>query len=287
MFKKLFSYIQLTKPSIMLLVLFTGGTALVVEGAVLSRPFDVLLILLGLYLTGGGANALNQCFERDLDAQMERTRKKRPLPLGKLTTVEAFVFSTTISIAGVLLFGLLFNWLSALIVFSTILFYSLFYTLWLKPNTPQNIVIGGIAGSMAPIIAWAAVTGSISLTPVILFLIVFFWTPPHFWALALYYKDDYKLLKMPMMPVIKGDDSTLSQMLLYSFLLFGVTLLLIFTDFGMIYFVIAVTSGAVFVWKCFVTKRLKTRKSYIGFFKYSILHLFLLFTIIIINGLTS
>lgn len=184
-----------------------------------------------------------------------------------------------------MVFGFLLNWFSAFLALGTILFYSLFYTLWLKPNTAQNIVIGGIAGSMGPVIAWAAAAGSLSAVPVLLFLIVFFWTPPHFWALALYYKDDYKEINMPMMPVVKGEDSTLTQILVYSLLLFVVTMLLAFVSFSYVYMTAAVLSGALFVQKCFITRKKKSRGRYIDLFKYSIVYLFILFAAIIFDGI--
>ena len=215
---------------------------------------------------------------------MKRTKERRPLPKGVLSPSEALVFSVTLSVAGVLVFGLVFNMLSALFALGTILFYSLFYTLWLKPNTAQNIVIGGIAGSMAPIIAWSAASGSLSVTPWLLFLIVFFWTPPHFWALALYYKEDYIGIKMPMMPVVKGDDSTLSQMLCYSLLLFASSLTLLFFEMGAFYFVVAMITGGVFIFKSLQAKRQRSKSRYLGLFKYSIAYLFIIHIAIILDG---
>ncbi len=282
--QKISAYFQLTKPRIMTLVLFTGTTALLLEKSVLSSPFHFFLILLGLYLTGGGANALNQCFERNIDAQMKRTKERRPLPRGLLSPGEAFVFAVMISIAGVLVFGLVFNLLSAAFALGTVLFYSLFYTLLLKPNTAQNIVIGGIAGSMAPIIAWSAASGSLSVTPWLLFLIVFFWTPPHFWALALYYKEDYINIKMPMMPVVRGDDSTLSQILLYTVILFVSSLALLFFESGALYFGVATVTGGVFIFKSFQAKRQRSKSRYLGLFKYSIAYLFIIHIAIIVDG---
>ena len=279
------SYLQLTKPTIMVLVVLTGATALILEGSTLTHPFEFFLVLAGLYLTGGGANAFNQYFERGIDARMKRTRTKRPLPLGKLTAAQALSFSIATSIAGIAMFGIFFNWFSALLSLATILFYSLFYTLWLKPNTTQNIVIGGIAGSMAPVIAWAAAAGSLSATPWILFLIVFFWTPPHFWALALCYKEDYDAVDIPMMPVVKGDDSTLSQILVYSILLLLVSLTLLWVDAGLLYLAVAVSAGALFIKKSLAAKKYKTRKRYFSLFTYSIAHLFVLFVAIIVDGL--
>ena len=148
------NYFQLTKPPIMLLVVFSGATALFLEASLIKSLdiFSFILILIGLYLTGGSANALNQYFERNIDAKMTRTQKRRPLPQGKISSRGALIFSSSIGIIGVIIFALFFNWLSALLSLGTILFYSLFYTLYLKPNTPQNIVIGGVAGAMPPVI---------------------------------------------------------------------------------------------------------------------------------------
>lgn len=279
------NYFQLTKPSIMILVILTGAVALIVQGDLNSDPLGFFLVLLGLYCTGGGANALNQCFEKDIDTQMKRTAKRRPLPQGKITLTAAFVFSTGISIIGVLIFYYYFNLLSALISLGTVLFYSLFYTLWLKPNTPQNIVIGGAAGAMPPIIAWAAVAGTVTLTPFIMFLIVFFWTPPHFWALALYFKEDYKEVSLPMMPIIAGDRSTLIQMMVYNVILFATTIWFAFYEPGVIYFTIAVVFGLYFSYKLIGAMKSNERSDYFGLFKVSIYHLFAVFIGMAIDSL--
>ncbi len=284
---KLKLYFQLTKPSIMLLVLLTGGTALYLQGSLISRSLDFILIMTGLFLTGGGANALNQCFERDIDSRMKRTSSRRPLPQGNLETFEAFAFAIIISITGVLLFWYFFNLISAAAALFTILFYSIFYTLWLKPNTPQNIVIGGAAGAAAPIIAWLAVEGALSLEPIILFLIVFLWTPPHFWSLALYYKDDYEKVNLPMMPVIAGDNSTLKQIIIYNILMQFSVLSLLLTGSGFIYGITALYFGYKFLRKSVEAKKEQTRQSYIGLFKYSIIYLFAVLISIIADGMIN
>ncbi len=278
------SYIQLTKPSIMLLVLFTGTAALILEGSLLSEPIKFVLVLLGLYLTGGCANALNQYFERDLDAKMTRTRNRRPLPTGKLSPNQALIFSTAIGLFGVILFAYFFNWLTAALALGTILFYSLYYTLWLKPNTAQNIVIGGIAGAMAPVGAWAAATNSMDVTPWIMFLIIFLWTPPHFWALALYCKDDYRLTGLPMMPIVKGDDSTRVQILVYSIILVSVSMTLGFFGIGWIYLVTALILGFLFIQKAYQLYREKSDKKARGLFGFSLIYLFGLFAAMMIEG---
>jgi len=280
------AFFALTKPTIMLLVIITGATALVLEGSLLSSPLYFALALLGIYLSGGSANALNQCFEREIDAKMKRTAGRRPLPMKKLSPLAAFTFSIAIGVAGVLILGLFFNWYSALLALATILFYSLFYTLYLKPTTPQNIVIGGIAGSMAPVGAWVAATGAMAVEPWILFLIIFLWTPPHFWALALVYKDDYRVANLPMMPVVKGDDSTFRQIILYSWILVGVSFLLVINaSISWIYLLIAGTLGWQFIRKSYAAGRSREVKAIRGLFGYSIIYLFGLFAAIAIDGL--
>ena len=277
-------YLMLTKPSIMLLVIVTGATALFVEKSLLQRPLDFFLIMLGLYLTGGAANAFNQYFERDIDARMQRTSKRRPLPMGQLTSLSAFWFALITGTLGVLLFAVFFNLLSAAFALGTILFYSFFYTLWLKPNTHQNIVIGGAAGAMAPIIAWAAATGGLSLAPIILFLIIFFWTPPHFWALALCLKDDYRAANLPMLPVVKGDSETLKQIFYYTLALVGISLSMLFVKAGWFYLLVAAITGGLFIVKAYKVKQHPSLTLERGLFGYSILYLFVLFLAISIDA---
>lgn len=280
-------YIQLTKPTIMLLVLFTGSTALVVEGSLIGAPVKFFLVLLGLYLTGGCANALNQYFERNIDAKMKRTSHKRPLPSGRLNPTKALVFSICIGVIGVLIFALFFNLLTAVLSLATILFYAFFYTLYLKPNTDQNIVIGGIAGAMAPVGAWTAATGHMDIIPWILFAIIFFWTPPHFWALALFCQDDYKSAKLPMMPIVRGEKTTLRQIVLYSFVLLFVSLSLLAFGAGWFYMAIALILGVTLINKSIKALRFSNEKIFKGLFAYSILYLFGIFTAIMIDGFIS
>jgi protoheme IX farnesyltransferase len=282
--KKVSYYFQLTKPTIMLLVIITGATALVMEGSLLSQPGNFLFVLIALYLTGGSANALNQYFERDIDSLMERTKNRRPLPLGRIKATNAFIFSVSIGVIGVLMFGLIFNWLTALLSLATILFYSLFYTLYLKPNTRNNIVIGGIAGAMAPVGAWTAATGEFALAPWILFLIIFLWTPPHFWALAAFRTEDYKKSGLPMLPVVKGVDFTMKQILIYSIILVAATLSLYWVYSSWIYLAVAIVTGFMFLKKSYLAKKDQSQKQLRGLFGYSILYLFALFFTIIIES---
>jgi len=286
MTSKIYDYFNLTKPSIMLLVVLTGATSLILEGSLLHNPIKIFGILLALFLTGGSANALNQYFERDIDAKMKRTAKRRPLPQHRIESRRALIFSILIGIAGVLIFAVFYNLYSAVLALLTILFYSLFYTLVLKPNTPQNIVIGGAAGAMAPVGAWVAASGTMDIVSWILFLIIFFWTPPHFWALALFYKDDYKASQLPMMPVVKGDASTLIQINIYTWILVVASLLLLVSGkIGWIYLTAAVIFGIFFIIKSYLAKKAMTEIIYRRLFGYSISYLFLLFGAIIIDGL--
>jgi protoheme IX farnesyltransferase len=277
-------YIQLTKPTIMSLVLFTGSTALMIEGSLIGEPLKFFLVLLGLYLTGGCANALNQYFERNIDAKMKRTSYKRPLPSGRLNPTKALIFSISIGIIGVAIFALFFNLLTAALSLATILFYAFFYTLYLKPKTDQNIVIGGIAGAMAPVGAWTAATGQMDIVPWILFAIIFFWTPPHFWALAMFCQEDYKSAKLPMLPVVRGEATTLKQIVIYSIVLLFVSLSLLAFGAGWFYLTVASILGIILIKKSINTLQFNNEKILKGLFGYSILYLFGIFTAIIIDG---
>lgn len=278
-------YLQLTKPSIMFLVVFTGTTALVFEGSLLGEPVKFLLVLLGLFLSGGSANALNQYFERDIDSRMTRTSQRRPLPMGHVTPNRALVFSIGIGVMGVMIFAIFFNLLTAALALGTILFYSLFYTLYLKPTTPQNIVIGGVAGAMAPVGAWTAATGAMAVEPWIMFAIVFFWTPPHFWALALYCRDDYERVDLPMMPVVRGDKRTIDQIFLYTLVVVGVSLTLILFTAGWFYFAVAAGLGGLFIRQAARIRREQTRPQFRALFGFSIVYLFALFTAMMVDEL--
>src|SRR5882672_3187874 len=219
-------YILLTKPRIVLLVMITAVAGLVVEGSLLHDPARFALVLLAITLTAGSANAFNQYFERDLDAAMARTRKRRPLPLHRVSERGALGFAIGVGAASVLLLWWVGNALSAWLALGTVLFYGFFYTLWLKPRTVHNIVIGGAAGAMGPVIAWAAATGRLAPAPILMFLVIFLWTPPHFWALALCLQDDYRRVRIPMLPIVKGEAETYRQIERYTLLLVFVTLLM-------------------------------------------------------------
>jgi protoheme IX farnesyltransferase len=274
---RLLDFINLTKPTILLLVVLTGAAALVMEGSLLSEPAAFGLVLLGLSLTAGSANALNQYFERDIDAVMDRTKRKRPLPLKNLSPRAALFFAVTIGVGAVLLFAFRFNLFSAVLALGTILYYAFFYTLYLKPRLYQNIVIGGAAGSMAPVIAWAAATGGLNLTPWILFLIIFFWTPPHFWALAMCVKKDYERAKIPMLPVVKGDKETARQILVYTLWMVAFSLALLIVRAGLVYLLLALVLNGIFLYKAYRIWRRGAFAEAWGLFGYSIVYLLVLF----------
>ena len=272
------SYIQLTKPRIVVLVLVTALAALVIEGSMLSHPGRLLLVLFAITLVAGSANAFNQYFERDLDARMARTRNRRPLPLSRIAPRKALGFAVAIGVLSVGLLYLLGTPLSAWLALGTIAFYGFFYTLWLKPRTVHNIVIGGAAGAMGPVIAWAAASGSLTLAPILMFLVIFLWTPPHFWALALCVKEDYRKVGIPMLPIVKGDAETYRQIEVYSAALVLLTLSMPFLRTGgLVYALLALGLGGVFLWKAVQARRLGTERAAWGVFGYSIVYLFALF----------
>ncbi|QZH76494.1 MAG: heme o synthase [Erythrobacter sp.] len=210
-------FFALTKPKVMRLVVFTGLCGLLAAPGSI-HPVIGFTAILCIALAAGGAGALNMWWEADIDAKMKRTMR-RPLPTGAIRREDARDFGLLLSGASVMVMGLAVHWLAAAVLAFSIFFYVVIYTMWLKPRTPQNIVIGGAAGAFPPLIGWIAVTGEITLMPVLLFAIIFMWTPPHFWALALWVKIDYAEAGIPMMPVAAGEVSTRRQILLYSLLL--------------------------------------------------------------------
>jgi protoheme IX farnesyltransferase len=216
-------YFALTKPRVMSLVVFTGLCGLLAAPEAI-HPVLGFTAVLCIALGAGGAGALNQWWEADLDAGMKRTAR-RPLPSGRMNKTNARDFGVALSVASVLVIGLAVNWLAAALLAVSILYYAVVYTIWLKPRTPQNIVIGGGAGAFPPLIGWVAATGEVTLMPVLLFAIIFVWTPPHFWALALFVKTDYAKVGIPMLPVVAGEAETRRQILIYSVALLIVSLL--------------------------------------------------------------
>jgi protoheme IX farnesyltransferase len=280
------NYIALTKPRIILLVLVTAVAGLVAEGSLLRDPVRAVVVLFAITLTAGSANAFNQYFERDLDARMERTRTRRPLPLRRVAPGRALAFAIGIgALAAALLFAI-GTALSAWLALGTVLFYGFFYTLWLKPRTVHNIVIGGAAGAMGPVIAWAAATGGLALPPVLMFLVIFLWTPPHFWALALCVKEDYRAVRIPMLPLVRGDAETYRQIERYTWGLVALTLAMPLLGVGGV--VLAATAlalGALFLVKASRARRKAGTREAWGVFGYSILYLFVFFIGVIADAI--
>ena len=278
-------YIQLTKPRILLLVLVTAVAGVVVEGSLLRRPLALSVVLFAILLTAGSANAFNQYFERDLDAVMERTRRRRPLPLHRLRPGRALGFAVGIGAASVALLLAVGSALSAWLALGTILFYGFFYTLWLKPRTVHNIVIGGAAGAMGPVIAWAAATGGLALPPLLMFLVIFLWTPPHFWALAVCVKKDYEAVRIPMLPVVRGNAETWRQIEWYTWGMVALTVAMPFLGTGgLVYLLTALVLGAYFLHRTLRARRTADVRDAWGVFGYSILYLFGLFLGIIADA---
>lgn len=273
------TYFELMKPRILVLLLITGFCAMVVAAGGLPDLWLTFLTLLGLALVCGGANAVNMWYDRDMDAIMRRTQK-RPLPSGRLRPWQVLTFGIASGVAGTGLLGLSVNWLAAAMGLSGYLFYVFIYTMWLKRSTPQNIVIGGAAGSFPPLVGWAAVTGNLSWAAWLMFLIVFLWTPPHFWALALFKEGDYREAGVPMMPVVAGERSTKRQSLFYAVLLLPVSVALYFTGtVGWLYLIPALLLGLGFVWYSAILLQEKAPDTNVAkrTFGYSNLYLALIF----------
>ncbi len=240
-------WFAMLKPRVITLVVFTGFIGLLVAPGRMN-PVLAFTAVLCIAVAAGAAGALNMWFDRDIDAIMRRT-SKRPIPSGRITAGAGLGFGLFLSVASVILMGLATNTAAAVVLAISILFYVIVYTMWLKRRTPQNIVIGGAAGAFPPVIGWAAVTGTIDIMPLLLFAIVFFWTPPHFWALSLYASDDYERAGVPMLPVISGARATRRQVMLYTAVLFVVSLLPWVLGYaGPVYGVSAVGLGAWFLW---------------------------------------
>jgi protoheme IX farnesyltransferase len=239
-------YIALLKPRVMSLVVFTALVGLLVAPGHV-HPVIGFTALLCIAIGAGASGALNMWYDADIDAVMTRTLR-RPIPAGRVQPAEALAFGATLAVGSVLVFGVLVNWFAAALLAFTIFFYVFIYTMWLKRSTPQNIVIGGAAGAFPPVVGWAAVTGDVSLAPVLMFLIIFFWTPPHFWALSLLKCDDYARAGVPMLPVVSGLDETRKQILIYSLVLapIGVSPTL-FGFAGFAYGAVALVCGAAMV----------------------------------------
>jgi protoheme IX farnesyltransferase len=268
-------YVELTKPKVQSLLLLTTVATMYVAGD--PSALLVALTCLGGYLSAGGAGAVNHWFDRDIDARMARTAG-RPVPSGRVSPRAALTFGCALAALSLLELSLTVNPLAAGLSFAGFLGYVFMYTVWLKRRTPQNIVIGGAAGAIPPLVGWAAVTGSVSGTAVILFFIVFFWTPPHFWALSLLMKDEYAKVGVPMMPVVRGEAETRRQILLYSVLLYAVTQLPFCAGgFGGIYLVASVALGGAFIAGAMRLYYRADRRSALQLYLFSLAYLALLF----------
>ncbi|MDE1149582.1 MAG: heme o synthase [Azospirillaceae bacterium] len=275
-------YFALLKPRVMSLVVFSGLAGLVVAPGKL-HPVLAVVALLCIAVGAGAAGAINMWYDRDIDAVMERTRG-RPIPQGRVDADEALAFGVVLSVASVLLMGLAVNWVAAAILGFANAFYVLVYTMWLKRRTPQNIVIGGAAGAFPPMIGWAAVTGDVAIGPVLLFLLVFFWTPPHFWALALFRRGDYQRAGVPMLPVVAGEAVTKRHMLIYTLLLVPIAMAPHWFGVGGIAYLVGTTILSLLFVACAVRVMLDKSGTYRAakqMFAYSILYLFLLLAILI------
>jgi heme o synthase len=270
-------YVALTKPRIMTLLLLTGAAGMFVGAQGVPDLGLLTATIVGLALACGGASALNHVLDRDIDSSMGRT-SKRPVAAGRVSPELALEFGLALSALSFVLLGSVVNVLAAVLALVGNLFYVLVYTRWLKRSTPQNIVIGGAAGAVPPLVGWAAATGNLTLPALYLFLIVFLWTPPHFWALALLIKRDYEAARIPMLPVVRGDRETARQILLYTVALVALTLAPVLTGtFGPLYLVAAVLLGAQFLRLAWSLRRELTPRRASLLFHYSLAYLALLF----------
>jgi len=275
----------LTKPRVMSLVIFTALCGLLAAPGSI-HPVIGFTAILAISLGAGASAALNQWYESDIDAVMKRT-SQRPLPAGRMDRETALHFGIGLSVFSVLLMGVAVNWFSAIFLAFSIFFYAVVYTIWLKRSTPQNIVIGGAAGAFPPAIGWAAVTGDVTLMPVLLFAIIFFWTPPHFWALALFMNSDYSKAGVPMMPVVAGRRSTRHQIFGYSLVLAAVAVAPFALGLaGAIYGAAAILLSSIFCALSWQVARSKTSEpkdmtAEKRLFKFSILYLFALFAALV------
>jgi heme o synthase len=276
-------YIELMKPRVMSLVVFTALVGMLVAPTHI-HPVIAMAALICIAVGAGAAGALNMWYDADIDARMARTAG-RPIPRGRVTPGEAAGFGMTLAAFSIVALGLLVNLLAAALLAFTIAFYVVIYTMWLKRRTPQNIVIGGAAGALPPMIGWAAATGGVALEPFVLFLIIFFWTPPHFWALSLYRAEDYARAGIPMLPVVAGEAQTRLQILLYTLILapLGIAPWLLGYA-GRTYGIAALAAGAVMI-----ALALRVRAERQGYaaskqmFAFSILYLFLLFAMLLVD----
>ncbi len=281
-------YVTLTKPRIMSLLLITALGAMFVGAKGAPSAWLAVVTISGLALACGGASALNHVLDRDIDRLMGARTRARPLAAERMPASHALEFGLTLSAFSFVLLASLVNVLTATLALVGNLFYVLVYTRWLKRSTPQNIVIGGAAGAVPPLVGWAAVTGNLTLPALWLFLIVFFWTPPHFWALALLIRKDYAAARIPMLPVVRGVRETTRQIVLYALVLVGVTVVpVVWGPLGIVYLGAALALGAAFVWLALRLRHDATPRHASLLFHYSLLYLALLFVAMALDPLVS
>jgi protoheme IX farnesyltransferase len=282
-------YLALLKPRVMSLVIFTALVGLIVAPGHV-HPVIGFTAILCIAVGAGASGALNMWYDADIDALMRRTAG-RPIPTGKIEPGEALAFGLTLATGSVMVLGLLVNWVAAGLLAFTIFFYVVVYTMWLKRSTPQNIVIGGAAGAFPPMIGWAAATGGIGIESVLLFLVIFFWTPPHFWALSLYRTGDYAKAGVPMLPVVAGASETRRQIMLYSLVLLPVGAAPWGLGYaGLLYGAVALAAGAALValaWRVLRERDGTGDHAAKHLFAFSILYLILLFAALLVEGLAA
>jgi protoheme IX farnesyltransferase len=268
-------YLELTKPKVQTLLLFTTVATMEIAGS--PPAWKIALTCLGGYLSAGGAGAVNHYWDRDIDARMKRTAS-RPVPAGRIAPRSALVFGLVLAALSFVLLASTINLLAAVLALSGFVGYVGVYTVWLKRRTPQNIVIGGAAGAVPPLVGWAATRGSVSWTAVYLFAIVFYWTPPHFWALSLLMKDEYAKVSVPMMPVVRGEHETRRQILLYTLLLYAISQLPFCAGaFGGVYLANSIVLGLGFLGGAVLLYRRPSRRAALRLYLYSLAYLALLF----------
>jgi len=277
-------YVRLTKPRVISLLLFTTAGAMFVAARGVPNGWLVFWTLIGGYLAAGGANAINQYVDRDIDERMSRTTE-RPVVAGRVTPGRALAFGIALGVASAVVLGTFANWLAAALALLGLALYVGVYTLWLKRTSIHNIVIGGSAGAVPPLVGWAAVTGNLSLSAWILFAIIFYWTPPHFWALALMLKRDYAAAGVPMLPVVRGESETKRQILLWTLVMIAVTILpVVAGTAGALYLVAALALGGVFLylaWRLYRDPGIVWARAT---FHYSLLYLALVFVALVIDA---
>lgn len=281
------AYLRLTKPRIISLLVVTTIPAMILAAQGMPSAWLILATVVGGSLAAGGANAMNMYFDRDIDELMLRTRG-RPVPAGQIEPEKAAVFGILLGAAGFAIVQLFVNWLAAALTLGAFAYYVVVYTLLLKRSTPLNIVVGGAAGAMPPVIGWAAVTGEVAVAPLLMFAIVTMWTPPHFWALSLNYSSDYQRARVPMLPVVSGPEETKRQILGYTAGLVALSLLLGFWGVtGVIYLASACVLGAGFVYHALRLWRDASARRSAALFRFSILYLALLFLAMAVDGLAG